>query len=90
MIDQENMRQYWLWRLREHVNDMPRLCQGAEFKAQNKLFDKMVEFVKTIANHGACRGFSVDMVHCTDEARCNQCLSCEAHDIIDDIERTKK
>lgn len=51
---------------------------------------KMYEFTKTVANHGACRGFSVDMVRCTAEARCNQCLSCEARDILDDIKGSEK
>ncbi len=65
-------------------------CGGAagssEDERMREAAPKMLEFVKQIANHGACRGFSVDMVRCTDETLCKQCLSCEARDLIDEIE----
>ncbi len=41
--------------------------------------EPLVEFVKQVANHGNCRGFSADMVKCTAETQCGQCLSCAAN-----------
>ncbi len=66
-----------------------------EWKAAKER-EKLIEFVRQISNHGACRGWNLSSdgltitTRCTKKVPCNQCLSCEATDIITDTKKESK